>query len=291
MALDWVTHASNLDASVNFVAETSDGGALEARFVQRDPSYFIAYLSSQSGCNQACRFCHLTQLRETTMGQASIADYHRQFDQVINHYDSLYAPVDRMNVNMMARGEPLLNPNFVRHFSDFIAPIKQAAEKRGIAYRVNVSSIFPVGARDVDLVDAFSGHPVTFYWSLYSLRKAFRRRWIPKADCPEKTMERMLNWQSRTGRDVVIHHALIEGQNDRICDHVSLRKFIRSSGLKTKVNLVRYNSFSSRTGSEATDRSYNQALDILSADLPVSGSKIVPRVGKDVAASCGMFVA
>jgi adenine C2-methylase RlmN of 23S rRNA A2503 and tRNA A37 len=280
-----------MDASVNFVAKMEDGGALEARFVQRDPSYFIAYLSSQTGCNQACRFCHLTQLRETSMGHATIEDYHRQFEQVINHYDQRDAPVDRMNVNMMARGEPLLNPNFVRDFADFITPIREAAEQRDIGYRINVSSIFPVGSRDVDLVPAFAGHPVTFYWSLYSLKPEFRRRWIPKADDPARTMERLLEWQSATGRPVVIHHALIKDQNDKICDHVSLRDFIRSSGLKAKVNLVRYNSFGPRTGEEASDRSYEQALSILGSDMPVTGSRIVPRVGFDVAASCGMFVA
>ena len=41
------------------------------------------------------------------MGQATIEEYHAQFARVLAHYDSLDAPVERMNVNMMARGEPL----------------------------------------------------------------------------------------------------------------------------------------------------------------------------------------
>jgi len=290
MTLEWQRRASEIDASVNFIAKTEEGGALEARFVQRRSGYFIAYLSSQTGCNQSCRFCHLTQLREVSMGQATIEDYHAQFAQVLTHYDSLDAPVERMNINMMARGEPLLNPNFCNEFDQFIAPIREAAEQRGINYRINISSIFPVGAREIDLIKSFAGHPVTFYWSLYSLRQSFRRRWLPKADNPETTLPRLRAWQEATGRDVVIHHALIAGENDRLCDHIALRNFLRNSSLKTRLNLVRYNSFGPRTGREASDAAYAQALEVLGEDMPLSGSKIVPRVGRNVAASCGMFL-
>lgn len=286
----WETLHSTLDASVNFIAKTADGGSLEARFVQRDPSYFIAYLSSQSGCNQACRFCHLTQMRQTMMGQASIADYHNQFGKVLAHYDALERPVERFNVNLMARGEPLLNPNFTGDFRTFCAPIAEAAKARGIDYRINISSIFPKEAEAVDLVAAFSGFPVTIFWSLYSLDEKFRKRWLPKASFPDETLKRLITWQQATSQEVVIHHALIEGKNDRLCDYVAIRDFIRSSGLKARLNLVRYNSHGPKTGSEASEEAYKASLDIIGRDLGITGSRIVPRVGRDVAASCGMFV-
>lgn len=55
---------SQLDSSVNFV-ETQLVGFLESRYVRREPRYFVAYLSSQTGCNRGCGMCHLTVTGQT----------------------------------------------------------------------------------------------------------------------------------------------------------------------------------------------------------------------------------
>lgn len=68
-----------------------------------------------------------------------------------------------------------------------------------------------------------------------------------------------------------------------------LRDFIRPSGIKPRLTLVRYNTFGERTGIEASDESYANALAVIGGALDATKSKIVSRVGMDVAASCGMF--
>lgn len=65
---------SQEDASVNFIWRGEYPGMLEARYVRRSPEYFVCYLSSQSGCKQACRFCHLTATKQTSLIDVPIAD-------------------------------------------------------------------------------------------------------------------------------------------------------------------------------------------------------------------------
>ncbi len=59
------------DKSVNFVFDNM----LEARFVRRVEDYFIVYLSSHDGCNKACRFCHLTQTKQTSFNETTLEEY------------------------------------------------------------------------------------------------------------------------------------------------------------------------------------------------------------------------
>jgi 23S rRNA (adenine2503-C2)-methyltransferase len=287
----WRSLFSSLDASANFLRDTSDGGMVECRYVRRTPDYFIAYLSSHSGCRHACRFCHLTQTGQLTFSESSIEDLRDQAMQVLRHYDDVGAPAERMHVNFMARGDALSNHILTSRFADFAGPLTEEASRRNLGIRFNISTIFPRDAEDVDLVAAFAGFPVTLFWSLYSIDPSFRRRWMPRAAKPEASLARLVDWQSRTGGDVVLHWALIAGENDSTSDLRAIADLIENSGLQARFNLVRYNTWSERTGVEADAETLEEAMAILAPAMRTPGSRIVPRVGFDVKASCGMFIA
>ena len=287
--MEWSVHKSEQDASVNFVQSAFDGGMWECRFVQRDPSYAIAYVSSHSGCRHACRFCHLTQTGQTMFTPSTIPQLIEQLDRVLEHVDSGIVP-PHLNINFMARGEALSNPLLVKDFGKFAQHAQDQTQRRGMSVRYNISTIFPLDSEGVDLVKAFGEHPVTFYWSLYALDARFRKRWLPRAQDPFVVADRLRAWQEATGREIVFHWAFIEGENDSIAQVQEVRTWIEEQGLFGRFNLVRYNSHNARTGKEPDEDVLRSLFDEIVPAMKIGGSRIVPRVGFDVAASCGMFI-
>jgi adenine C2-methylase RlmN of 23S rRNA A2503 and tRNA A37 len=285
----WDELRSTEDRSVNFVRDALDGGSFEARFVARTDEYAIAYISSHSGCRLACRFCHLTQTGQTMFSPATHWDLMSQLMRVLQHMDEERIRPPRLNINFMARGEPLANPNITGSFGHFAARATEETRRRGMEVRFNLSSVFPAD-QEVDLARAFGAWPVTPYWSLWSMDAKFRKRWLPRAEAPERSLARLLRFQAETGREVVLHWGLIAGQNDREEDLHGILRLLEGSGLRARLNLVRYNSFSDRTGQEAGSDRLDRFLDVLGPVLGAPGSRVVPRVGRDVYASCGMFV-
>ena len=140
---------SEEDSSINYVVPSSDGGYFESRFVQRSNDYFIIYLSSHSGCNQACRFCHLTQTKQTNMVQATFDDYLLQVQTALDHWTknkAILVNPEKIHVNFMARGEPLLNETVVNNWDDLSANISNLIVSATGNHNVHfkISTIFKV---------------------------------------------------------------------------------------------------------------------------------------------------
>jgi adenine C2-methylase RlmN of 23S rRNA A2503 and tRNA A37 len=277
------------DASVNFVIPQDDKGAFEARYVRRQEDYFITYLSSHTGCNKACRFCHLTQTRQTMMTPASAWDYENQALQVFRHYRQ-FDDAQRVNFNFMARGEPLSNPTVLTKWDDVSRPLQSLAEQHALIAKYNISTIMPLEVSDRSLYDIFGDTGAQIYYSLYSMRDDFRKRWLPKSMNPHDALWKLVEWQQRTGQLVTLHWSFIENENDslEVLEEIIMAILVRS--LDVKFNLVRYNPYSPAQGQEPSEDIIQRNFDILSEAFGNENSRIVPRVGFDVAASCGMFI-
>lgn len=291
----WNILSSSQDASVNHTQATADGGHWESRFVQRIQDYFICYLSSHTGCSQSCRFCHLTASRQTMMAPATLADYLAQADQVLATYQRRRAEgleaAERIHFNFMARGEALSNPHFVNDSQALFNALGEKAAAAGVPTPAKflVSTIFP---RDFqgDLAQVLADERATPYYSLYSVNPRFRKRWLPKAIAAADALERLAAFQQATDRRVVLHWAFIQGENDSVADVEATLDAVEKSGLKAKFNLVRYNPHDDRQGVESDEAVLQDLFDRIAGRLGQEGSRIVPRVGYDVKASCGMFI-
>lgn len=187
----------------------------------------------------------------------------------------------------MSRGEALSNGHLLAEASSFVDQMTARATVRGLTIKFNLSTIMPNDFNG-DLIESFSGLPITFYYSIYSMSPDFRKRWMPKSRPVIESLNMLKAWQDHSSMDVVMHWAFIEGENDseecvnQICDA------ILEQGLSVKVNLVRYN--------PPNNKSRESSMEIIERNLAVISEriegriKIVPRVGRTCFASCGMFV-
>jgi len=300
----WRELASAEDLSVNFVADAAGlpgGGAVEARYVRREDGYFVAYLSSHTGCRLACRFCHLTASGQTMFAPVGRAGFSAQARRVLDHHAARVAagrepPASRVNFNWMARGEPLANPAMLEAGELVADDLLRMAAGAGLAAALNVSTIMPAGLLEGALERGFGDAPFTPYYSLYSVDPAFRRRWLPRAMPAPEALARLAAWQrGRAARglasEVVLHWAFIAGQNDRDADAEGIAEAVLRAGLRVRLNAVRYNPFSAARGAEPPASRVRDLHARLARALGADpGSRVVPRVGLDVRASCGMFV-
>jgi len=273
---------SQLDASVNFV-EQQLTGFVETRYVRRSFEYFIAYLSSQTGCNRGCRMCHLTATRQTQFTNLDLQDFVSQFDTVLAHYER-DQPAQLVHLNWMARGEPLANPTITETSTELLLRLGQMARDRGLAVKFNMSTIMPVTFRK-SLVEAFPIITPSIYYSLYSVKDAFRNKWLPAAMPVGRALDLLAEYQAVSKKIVKFHGAFIQGENDDLRDIDLMLEQITQRRILGEFNIVRYNPFSPEQGVESPH--LDQIATRIGATMP---TKIIPRVGTDVAASCGTFV-
>jgi 23S rRNA (adenine2503-C2)-methyltransferase len=278
-----ITLKSRLDASVNFV-EQQLVGFLESRYVRRVPHYFVAYLSSQSGCNRGCEMCHLTVTKQTQFTNANLLDFVQQYQTVLTHYQQ-DDPTNLVHINWMARGEPLANPTVTETGSELLWELGNISRAHNLVPKFNVSTIMPVTLRK-SLVNCFPLITPTIYYSLYSIDQAFRKKWLPSAMPADQALDLLKEYQQVSKKIIKIHGAFIDGENDSDDSVMEMMCAIQKRAIRAEFNIVRYNPFSPKQGKETTK--LIQIQQLINNHMPC---KIITRVGEDVAASCGTFVA
>lgn len=287
---------SEQDASVNFV-ESQLEGFLESRYVRRKPEYFVCYLSSHTGCNRGCRFCHLTATKQTSFKSSTKEEFMAQAEHVFEHWRDVDKDDEMsgkggwdgraayVHFNFMARGEPLENEALLRDGDGVLLSLARLAIDDDLNPKFNVSTIMPK-TLDKPLTRMFRVVTPTIYYSIYSVDKGFRAKWLPAAMEPERAFGLLKDYQAMTKKIVKVHFAFIAGENDRPQDVAGLVGALVSSKLKLELNIVRYNPFSAEQGKESDEATFEKNVSWLSKYVD---TKVITRVGQDVYASCGTF--
>jgi adenine C2-methylase RlmN of 23S rRNA A2503 and tRNA A37 len=200
----------------------------------------------------------------------------------------------KVHVNFMARGEPLDNPvvrnNWAALSTEIRDIIKQVVNTSLVKFKI--STILPDTMEfPTALIDNFKkGITPEIYYSMYSVDADFRKRWIPKAMAVDKALP-LIKVMMKEGIKVTFHHALIKGENATLTDAKAFVKTIQKYDIvDAKFNLVRYNPYSPMQGVEPNDKMIMNYLSVINNCGLFRSVKMIPKVGPDVQAACGMFV-
>jgi adenine C2-methylase RlmN of 23S rRNA A2503 and tRNA A37 len=286
---DFTGYKSGQDESVNW-DRPADVGRLEARYVRRCSDYFVVYISSQTGCAQGCRMCHLTATGQTRHRDATVEEMLEQARLVLGHYRRVGTPARTVHFNFMARGEPLASRVVLANADHLLGELSRLAVAHGLRPSYLISTIYPKELGDRCLEDIFVTHQPDFHYSIYSMSERFRHRWLPKAQPAAVALDRLTTWQRSTHKIVTIHHAYIAGENDAEGDVHAICDALEERRLMAHISIVRYNPHDpARHGVEPPEDVIARNAAIYRARLPNARVGVIPRVGFDVAASCGMF--
>jgi adenine C2-methylase RlmN of 23S rRNA A2503 and tRNA A37 len=226
-----------------------------------------------------------------TMKSATLEDYTHQFSTVMQHVREQAPPVERVNVNFMARGDCLANPTVLLQYPALYDAYATMVPPKA-RLKMNMSTIMPHTVAKRSLVDVFRDKPAHLYYSLYSTQDAFRKRWMPKAIPYQLALDKLKEYQDVTGHEVTFHWAFIRGENDNPQDVDHLCRAIQAMQFNaTKFNLVRLNPPPGTDMQEPEEPALKElwsAVNSVMKDARGRG-RIVERIGKDVNASCGMF--
>lgn len=277
---------SSEDASVNFVEEALVG-FLESRFVRKCEDYFVCYLSSQTGCNRGCTFCHLTVTGQTSFTDSTHNDFVGQAVQVFRHYRSQKRPARYVHYSFMARGEPLANRVLLDSADSLLVKLGEMARDDNLGVKFNVSTIMPATLHR-SLPEVFRLVHPTIYYSLYSADEAFRQRWLPGAMPLPEALRRLREYQEFSKKFVKVHFPFIAGENDSVEQVEAVCEALDRANLLCDFNLVRYNPASPDQGRESDEETIAQRLELIRRRFK-GKVQVIQRVGYDVAASCGMF--
>lgn len=278
---------SQIDQSVNFVEEQLKG-FIEARYVRREDEYFNCYLSSQTGCNKGCRFCHLTATKQTQFDDVTPDGFIKQAQDVFQHYRAEKKPAKFVHYSFMARGEALANKFMTDNADEILLPLCELAVGHGLIPKVNISTIMPK-TMPFSLSNIFRIITPTIYYSMYSMNEQFRQKWMPAAMNVGQALNILYEYQQATKKIVKIHYAFIKGENDNLSDLKEVIAAVNDHNLQIEFNIVRYNPFSPEQGTESDEETIQRNYGYLKGRLP-GKVRLVKRVGFDVKASCGMFV-
>jgi 23S rRNA (adenine2503-C2)-methyltransferase len=265
------------DGTRKFLFALEDKHSIESVLIPDEDRQTLC-ISSQVGCQQACRFC-LTGSGGFTRNLRA----HEIADQVLEISRILSQDGGRgiTNIVLMGMGEPLAN------FDEVVKAITVITSDTGLGFsprRVTLSTAgLTPGIGDLGK----SGVKVNLAVSLNATTDEVRDRIMPvnRRYPIKELLAACRRFPLEPRRRITFEYVLLKNVNDSEDDALRLTMLLR--GVKSKVNLIPFNPFPGSRFKRPDDASVRRFQKILldhRYTAPIRGSR-----GRDISAACGQL--
>ncbi len=265
------------DGTRKFLFQLEDDHTIESVLIPEEVRQTLC-ISSQVGCQQACRFCLTGRggfLRNLKAHE--ITDQILEISRILSREDSRGIT----NIVFMGMGEPLAN------LDEVLRALKVITAEYGLNFsprRVTVSTdgLVPEMERL-----GKSGIKVNLAVSLNATTNEVRDKIMPvnRRYAMEELLRACKRYPLEPRRRITFEYVLLKGVNDTATDARRLAGLLR--GIRCKVNLIPFNPFPGSEFDRPDDASVRRFQKILldhHYTAPVRESR-----GRDISAACGQL--
>ncbi len=271
------TLQTSSDKTIKMSFRLFDGHLIEGVLIPSG-TRMTACISSQVGCNLACKFCATGMIRYVRN-----LNFDEIFDQVAIIFQTALREYGHplSNIVYMGMGEPLLN------YHNVLKSVEKISSEAGLGMSPQRITVSTVGI--APMIRQLGKDKVKFNLalSLHSAIDEKRNQIIPYnlRNSLADLVEAVKFFHQETGNRITIEYVMLKGFNDNISDASALATFCRN--FPVKVNLIQYNPVENSpyedSGPERTE-AFKAFLEKLNMVVNIRRSR-----GKDIDAACGQL--
>lgn len=264
---------SAMDGTQKFLFDVGDGDSVEAVLIPSDDRLTLC-VSSEVGCNMACRFCFTAKQKlkkRLTAGQI--------VGQFVQALQSLPEGQRISNIVFMGMGEPLDNPEAVFKAIEILHSewgLNVSRRKITVSTSGLVPEMWRVADAKVRLAVSLNGSTEEIRSQVMPINKKYSLEQLLAA-CRE---------HARITKDkITFEYVLLKGVTDSLEDARRLHKLTRS--VPCKINIIPFNEHPQSGYHRPSDETVKQFQD----ELIRLGSHVLLRktMGRDIFAACGQL--
>jgi 23S rRNA (adenine2503-C2)-methyltransferase len=270
---------SEVDATQKFRIRLDDGLYTEVAYIDKNDGKDILCVSTHTGCNLKCKFCHTKDME----GTVRPLKWEELSNSVTFIYEKLKLQENNRTllVSYMGAGDPLDNISNLQISMDYVNHVYKNS-------RFAISTLMPkqqwlyffsfakyVLEKDINL---------KVHLSLHFTNEELRKVWMPAATNIKASIAALEFYHQITNQPVEIHHTLIDGVNDSKEDMHDLADLL--FGRNIPVKFLLYNK------KDGCQEGPSNNVDLFMDYLGTQGiqTEFYMPPGRSVGASCGMFL-